>query len=137
MTTINKYYQPSIEEFHVGFEYEFSEGGPWYKREFKSNDYNMLNSPLFAVRVKYLDKEDIESLGFVEIGQEEYYLNGDLNSWNIERLYKEGNPCYYRIELPGDYGGFSSIMFLTIKNKSELKKLLTQLGIEYGNKRSS
>ena len=81
-----KYYTPEIEEFHFGFEFE---------EDFKNPNWNKLSKPAIdvweyiklkldtshsisriigkikinKVRVKYLDKEDIESLGFVHIGR--------------------------------------------------------------------
>lgn len=78
----NKYYTPSIEEFHIGFECEMlSEiyGGTavpieqhkeiWRKYTLNRQDIirffiqtDELARPLF--RVKYLDKENVESLGF-------------------------------------------------------------------------
>ena len=66
----NKYYIPSIEEFHVGFEYEIltnytKENEKW---EFVNNPFTIERLEIFIenkhVRVKYLDKDDIESLGF-------------------------------------------------------------------------
>ena len=76
-TEENKYYIPTIEEFHVGFECEFYNskdkhfyfeapdgwiktmiGENLYLREF-TNQYQLLKENLF--RVKYLNKEDIES----------------------------------------------------------------------------
>jgi hypothetical protein len=75
-------------------------------------------------RVKYLDKEDIESLGFkvriVDLGEDTNEYPDIL--WN-------GASCGYfmkdkdkNIELFGIY--------FKIKNKSELKVLMKQLGIE-------
>ena len=84
-----KFYVPSIEEFHVGFEYEakatFQDGTvksqeefeddekyPWTKQtcdvilasiERSLTGVNAENGRC-GIRVKYLDKEDIESLGF-------------------------------------------------------------------------
>jgi len=72
-----------------------------------------------------LDKQDLIELGFEEIGQEEYYLNGDLNSWCIEALHHQSIKSYYRID-----DGETQRMFLEIKNKSELIKVLKMLGIK-------
>lgn len=124
----NKYYVPDISEFHVGFEYEWlcTAGNKWLKKVYKEGIF--LEESLENCRVKYLDKEDIESLGFEEIGQEDYYLNGDLDNWRIERLYDKDKNYFYRIEKE-DRGDIEQIFFVYIKNKSELKKLLKQLGI--------
>lgn len=65
-----KYYTPELEEFHVGFEYEVQsiENAHWGKVICSSgfgafdDDINDLEEE--RIRVKYLDKADIESLGF-------------------------------------------------------------------------
>ncbi len=75
---VNKYYTPEIEEFHVGFEYEWFDGSDWNKVTQKYFDGGLFNNgdgehPFeyqlsdVGIRVKYLDQEDIESLGFNKI----------------------------------------------------------------------
>lgn len=90
-----------------------------------------------SIRVKYLDKEDIESLGFIY----------DKTS-NEEQLkfYKDNLNLFYR-PVTKELGAFTIdpakndymarynmdnklVRFLIIKNKSELKKLLQQLNIK-------
>lgn len=41
----NKYYTPTIEEFHVGFEYEILEKDKWVKINDFSNAYDYEDSP--------------------------------------------------------------------------------------------
>lgn len=139
----NKYYTPTIEEFHIGFEYEILSLDPitadkhWIKSEIP--DYKIISQLLKttnSIRVKYLDKEDIESLGF----------NFDKNSTNNQWKFFKNNIClFYRPEtkILGTFTVDSSkseymlkyvvdnklINGLFIKNKSELKKLLKQLNI--------
>ena len=79
----NLYYTPTIEEFHVGFEYEekikfthlIDYDGTWKHRIFKNRGYIngttefiCINYDLDGggnnVRVKVLDQSDIESLGW-------------------------------------------------------------------------
>jgi hypothetical protein len=70
----NKYYTPAIEEFHVGFEYEILHNNEWKKTSVFNNScggdiiFEIKNMGHWDVvskpRVKYLDKEDIESLGW-------------------------------------------------------------------------
>ncbi len=55
-----KYYTPSIEEFHVGFEYEFFHNNEWRKQTFSLIDG--WPKDLKDSKVKYLDQEDIEGL---------------------------------------------------------------------------
>ena len=76
MTEEAKYYTPEIEEFHVGFEFEMDDTwGGWKKlvltdEMLKGNVMIGLGSgnervPYYhKTRVKYLDREDIESLEF-------------------------------------------------------------------------
>lgn len=128
----NKYYAPSIEEFHVGFEYEILvdfgkiKGSQWVSTKINSW-YDSLEN---ETRVKYLDKEDIESLGwklkedsknnFVKfINNTYYFLNLQDNNISIVYAFNEN---------PGLLFHFF-VSKITIKNKSELKKLLIQLGI--------
>ena len=72
---MEKYYTPSIEEFRVGFEYEVyvPEKELWSKETFylDASHINLVKyvniqteNTLKKVRVKYLDREDIESLGW-------------------------------------------------------------------------
>lgn len=142
----NNYYTPKIEEFHIGFEYEMftpsfnPEGYRWKKMEFDCNTFEYIidtedggerpfdmynEGSKELIRVKYLDREDIESFGFIECGQEEYEFIGHTDLWVIEKLYHKNVKSFYRINNKDN----CQIMFIQIKNKSELKKLLIQLGI--------
>lgn len=83
------------------------------------------------IRVKHLDREDIESLGFMVFSG--FYEHGD-----IQIKYWIPNADYYlfihqdgRVSLfsgSGDKENFSSFKGI-IKNKSELRRLMVQLGI--------
>lgn len=68
-----KFYVPDITEFHVGFEYQQKNKlGEWKDLTITNGgseypDYDQLDYVtwwLEDIRVKYLDKEDIESLGW-------------------------------------------------------------------------
>ena len=68
-----KYYAPTIEEFHVGFEVEWSEFGRkiWSKVIIDEHDLIELftgEEKIEHYRVKYLDREGIESFGFESFG---------------------------------------------------------------------
>lgn len=149
-----KYYTPSIEEFHVGFEYEYDKydqdlmggtGGNKYIKEiynksaFMYNTYELDQLDLSRVRVKYLDSEDIESLGFSrniwgEIPSLNYYkLNGNevfqiTEYWSYEKLNRNNLIRIYT-GMQHQYP-YTEVFRGEIKNKSELKKLLKQLNIE-------
>jgi len=131
----NKYYTPTIDEFHVGFEYEAFINNSWQSKVM--NDYEDIIYFLFdmnaktwlsinegIVRVKYLDKEDIESLGFDCTSDDQYYL--------IDNYTLLIDNDYFLQILKDDFEEDIYLFQGTIKNKSELKVLLKQLGIEYG-----
>lgn len=147
----NKYYTPTIEEFHVGFEYAHvnskNESG-WeilsFCDLFEDPDWNELyfvNEAIKRgnVRVKYLDREDIESLGFEIDFAEGNFIDFDLNRTGYTNSYS-GTYNVKTHEFNIEWSGYSDAHFVedehpgfrgTIKNKSELKVLLKQLGICY------
>ena len=124
----NKYYTPDISEFHVGFEYECSsdKGELWYSVIIEQlKDYLTLEDDLRydLVRVKYLDKEDIEGLGFEHVGSLWFK---DINNFKI-RKWKDRELDIYKHYISDNE---DQLIFRgSIKNKSELVKLLKQLGV--------
>lgn len=137
------YYSPSIREFHIDFRYESYEFNDdtmemeWRKRVFpedglcttdKSGDPNLVE--LFYstlkedTRVKYLDQQDIEELGWIETplpltDRKSYY-----------RLYfklvvSEKGIHIFEIK---DEGNFT-LFFGQIRNFSELRRVMIQIGI--------
>ena len=140
----NKYYTPSVEEFHVGFEFEFHSS----KSEWKNFIFNLDradhvlqnvrdNPELF--RIKYLDKGGIESLNFKNYSG---YKHGIIN-FTYKSVYDYGGGYLtYNLETKvlkleivkdrHDNQGESLAEKLfdgIIKNKSELIKLMKQLQI--------
>jgi len=145
----NKYYVPDITEFHVGFEYQmkstFGDGTVKTKEQYDRAEWidqvydlrsfpyvdrtmtghNSQNLPS-AIRVKYLDREDIESLGFqcdtskglwiyciiTDESGEEYYLD----------YHTETNECIIHDIDEDLFQGY-------IRNKNELQKILQWTGI--------
>jgi hypothetical protein len=159
---MDKYYTPSIEEIYFGFEFEinnsfeyyFFEGAfGWHKSVI---DYGCLGdlknlTRLIIdkqIRVKYLDREDIESLGWYseqildiwkessefELGYSFDITKEDLDSeahlmydddTHIARIYRADTYD----EITGNWT--QHILFHgTLKNKSELKKLMSMLDIK-------
>lgn len=144
---ISKYYIPLIEDFYVGFEFEQQvlgltnttclDRGKWNTCIYRGNDIRVIKSFIESenIRVKFLDKTDIESFGFVE----KYEYNGDTIKYNS--FVKDGywlqyfNTTLSIKHMNKEDTGKSYFIFIgTIKNKSELKVLLTQLGIDYETK---
>ena len=135
------FYTPTIDEFHVGFEYEFlnnkekiffvtEEENKWLKTEMPfigvlSELKNIRKLILDKqVRVKFIDKDDCISLGL------------KLKVWDNGSGYFEiGN---YTIGIYGtdlfctvsqnDYGNNIIRFSGDLKNKTELKRILRQVG---------
>lgn len=142
---MSKYYTPKIEEFYVGFEYEEKSSGLWTTQlyneyspiinQYLCDDYGVkidsiqdyINQEI--VRIKYLDQEDIESLGFnhnpktsiknvftLKTTDETYILKFKVHmrkNFNVS-IQDDKSFCYFE--------GL-------IKNKSELKKVLQLIGV--------
>lgn len=134
---MSEYYIPEIEEFHVGFEFEMNDTwGRWKKLTLTEE---MLKNPLVSVgsgnervpyyrntRVKYLDREDIESLGW----NYKHVYSPQLEFMSENRDYEisydvEINHLRVEVDEEDDVTLFNG----TIKNKSELVTLLKQLDI--------
>ena len=119
----NKYYTPEIEEFHIGFEFEVDYGDKWVQET--QRDGFLHNKKLENIRVKYLDKEDIESLGWKHSGGK--MLSGAMQYYDINKCrlyYAEHHPEYLSINVME-----TQVFRGRIKNKSELRKLMKQIGI--------
>lgn len=122
----NKYYTPELEEFHIGFEYESSTDGiNWEQYTYSLDCWSCASgmeiaelkytNPSLLFRVKYLDKEDIESL---------WGKDGILGEFNIA-----WHPDYNTTVLIYRTSIANTVFRGFIKNKSELKKLIQQLNI--------
>lgn len=130
---MDKYYTPEIEEFYVGFEYETNYLlKDWEKRTLTIQDADFFFSSYYSdavkveFRVKHLDQEDIESLGF------ELDLNHKDVRFNFLKFPYRFDFIPYRrtIENICRWGEEEDLLKrIKIKNKSELKKLLKQLNI--------
>ena len=137
----SKYYTPSLEEFYIGFECEFfnrMQENEWIKEMCDADTLSIaLDSYEHGTiewgddftqtfRVKYLDREDIESLGF------KYCKESDLATIYS---YKDYFIAYYNsghisITEMGEMCRRDTILFNgRIKNKSELKRILKMIGV--------
>jgi hypothetical protein len=126
-----KYYAPSIEEFQVGFEYEAKcpITKEWTEFKVDLSFGSLWLAYANDTRVKYLNREDIESLGW-ECVKEDYFYKRTSQTSSIDILFNEQESM---IEIQStevmDEEPVRTLFLGTIKNKSELKKLLKQLGI--------
>ena len=136
----NKYYTPTIEEFHVGFEYSILTEDPtiYDTRIVETtlglyNTIRLVEEKYGAISVKYLDVDDIKSCGFTfDEGTSKQYsiINKDNDKYSI---YFD---CLDRTDIIRDgigiiiYNDISEELFRGyIKNKSEFKLLIKQLNI--------
>lgn len=161
---MEKYYTPELSEFYLGFEYEYKSGfldgtvktqeqyntANWKKTFFDgSHEFPYIERALTGqnadnmrcgIRVKYLDQEDIESLGFThcpEINRCIYrkYFKFDIQETGMTAFDLDG---YYEIVYTKDHychiskhGRIDATFFRgTCNNISELKKLMQQLEIK-------
>lgn len=144
-----KYYIPNLEEFHLGFEYEFLEqhGSPnerWVKKELKyisDSENDMYLCDTFAAlegydriylrnawRVKYLDISDLESLGWKCLTEFPNGFNAGLFEKDKFRIAISFNT--HSLEVLDTSRLDHNILFQGyIKNKSEFKQLLKFLNI--------
>jgi len=138
MTDEEKYYVPDISEFY--FSFNDGDSDDVLNMKCIMEAYQSGRKPEF--RVKYLDKEDIESFGFEpqfipDIFTEEEELREGFSksvmSTKSINIFQKGEliQIYEQIVYNEDSGNWTSCTLFQgrIKNKSELKKLLRQLGI--------
>lgn len=142
--TTSKYYTPGIEEFYVGFEFEILLGGKdgYYSKpkiwdcDTTASLARIKKHDLHEIRVKYLDQEDIESLGWRRDKMRAHQLN--------KQIYDKGNICMVhfaetrsiaiftrdpsKCDIYSKFGADPiKVANIGIKNKSELIKILKQL----------
>ena len=154
----NKYYTPGIEEFAYGLDYEhialinaaslnletgkctvLQDPDRWVTDTFGESQgmfqlgFNTLPDMIKEgkVRVKHLDREDIESLGF---RTDPVLMKGTPSQFTHVKQYDEIMLCYLqffeepegmRVVIDCGDKRFSGI----IRNKSELKKVLKMIGV--------
>jgi hypothetical protein len=126
----NKFYVPKIEEFRVGFEFEYQdiEYAKWvksvYKIGWRENESPMEDYLEWGnIRVKLLDREDIDEVGFTHIGAswfENKELDCRIRKWKDLELdiYKNWSTN------DGNISDMCKVFAGKIKNKSELQQIL-------------
>ena len=154
-----KYYTPEIEEFYIGFECEWQckiREETWNKQVFdmdlisiaydawEHSDEEDPDGPYSEqFRVKFLDSADIESLGWKLLETKKSDFTGkNLSTYKINREvgFNTGedyflteldrkNSFTMKIDSYGSWATSSHQINITIKNKSELKKLMQMLNI--------
>lgn len=129
---MSKYYTPEINEFYNGFRFEADSPNSWINEKWDNwNKYvsrgrfvSLLKTK--AIRVKYLDKNDIEELGWLEtkgLGNCSEYVFKDYRM-----ILGEGAPTLILKSLEDTT---SLILFRgRVKNISELEILMRQLDVK-------
>jgi hypothetical protein len=166
----NKYYIPTIDEFHVGFRYEISyvvtytdgrenKYTPWKKKVADTMILKMVKNNVYEkwdytsaafFRAKYLDRDDIEELGWTYKGKHYYYKQDEwyeipcdkysnyyLHKYNDSDIGRGGftiiqaSPDGYSLQ-GDDIFKFDG----DIKNYNEFKFLMSRLSINKANENS-
>jgi hypothetical protein len=149
MTTT--YYTPKVEEFHIGFEFEvhintgfrptdhFKEGEEWTKTTWDYFDcMDTATVDPNDYRVKHLDRYDAESLGWEHDYNLEPIQNRETDPTFEGYSIEDGNKIFMLylfndgevwIELVIGNAGHGFIFKGKLQNKSELRRLMIQLGI--------
>ena len=125
----DKYYTPTIEEFRVGFEYcMMMDDGALSPLVYEIDSPIIDNNScqlLDYIRVKQLDREDIESLGLIYISKNEYRTVFSIPNTEFELDFYKDRTIY--IGNTETYECHKCLFDGKIKNKSELQVLLKQL----------
>lgn len=138
----DKYYTPEIQEFHVGFEYEYlTIDNQWIKDIFGSikpddteqMDFNIvkliIEDSSEDIRVKYLDKADIEDLGWEYNKEDSKHNSWDDYSLNDLTLTVSFDDWRIHINNGEGYEDLESYFYGYIKNKGKLKEVMDMLRI--------
>jgi hypothetical protein len=139
---MSKYYTPNIEEFHVGFRYQ-SHADPRTDNGWDDEvvDRNSIIYPLKVdsdvdYRVKYLDDDDIQELGWERFGKK---------SFKLEKSFKLDTDYLHKIEFILSWEDFeksiieildsngNTLFYGKINNYNELEKIMEQLEIVNDN----
>lgn len=139
MTEENKYYTPTLDDFCHGLEVQtnWKEDGNW-KDEIFDQHHGVcdLGEMLDVFRIKYLDRQDIEACGW-------RFMAAAVDIWfEKEGVFDMGSFRAYKIRLhyglddkrlfiyADDPGNEDYMLFRgTIKNKSELLRIMKMVGI--------
>lgn len=135
---MEKYYIPEIKEFYVGFEYEyFKEVWNEVACDLECDPIEELRSNIKEnkVRVKYLDKEDIESLEFTITSQYGNYIEFEKEENNILKtsykfIYNENKKLSVEFYNGRKHQSSTPLFWGIVNNKSEFKKLMKMLNIK-------
>lgn len=154
---MEKYYKPSIEEFCVGFEFEYKIER-WTKHTLVEKDFHSSDNGGWGIdsnfevmkrselRVRILDFEEIINLGWdvqtnetpggIEArfcGRSISYYNKKCNDLRLTHSkYTNELAIYFvNVNMPIRFQETFNLFFGKIKNKTELRLLMNHLGIKF------
>lgn len=140
-----KYYIPTIDEFFYGYKYEVLERNNWIPQGFGQHyePYDDIRDN--KVRTKYLDKNDIISLGW-EYNKNDYsFVNGALtiddhiyfDKPNYKLIFSDRRKTISlfiedvtKIKSCNEFGTWVNLQEFPCKSINELKKIMEWLNIE-------
>ncbi len=133
-----KYYTPAIDHFHIGFEYEWKNtdnfpNSNWMQGVVKDGKQidDIFNS-IYDVRVKHLDRSDIESEGWET--QDKNAKTDEVDGWLYCAITTPKDEYFMSFCPQTNIAIISDIdenLFVgTIRNISELRRLMKQLNIK-------
>ena len=140
----DKYYTPTKEEFYIGFECDiYDEDDRTWDTVYIDTQPSLCNITGLSldIRVKYLDKDDIEDLGFSDYKRSVcnwYKLEGRFEDsfasygyWSkIRLIHCSDNNVIKILAYEYSWDEEENVLYAgKCKNKSELKVLLKQLNI--------
>ena len=146
----SRYYHPNQEEFHLGFRYQVFEedwdSGDliWKSKTFPESPelcssengkpdlvecfYQKFEDAEYC-RVKYLDRDDIEELGWVRNKEDDRYYHTCFEIGDYS-LYFESNEEVVITAFHPRVEEFSKVVFYgQVNNYNELKKIMSMIGI--------
>ena len=132
-----RYYIPKASDLYIGYKCDVDFGDTSKHMVLSSAgklklivDYlSKINPPYAQVRTKFLDREDVESLGWKWLGQTTYAKTIMKNVEGIEDSYEYALTCYEKnVRIHKKYSGMIFDGFIPSIN--ELRKIMEYLGIE-------
>ena len=139
----NKYYTPSLEEFHAGFRYQGYSITivnykndmihDWEDRVFKKDHKIYAGNDILIpdnTRVKRLDREDIEELGW-KINSDQYYFKpkGIGEQYFLEKVKEDVWSITYE-DHTGEKEEVEQLFLGKINNYNEFKTVMGWVGIK-------
>lgn len=126
-----KFYVPQIEEFFVGFEFEYMNMyyTNWLRTSWGTalNMSNLQNDIIAGhIRVKRLDKQDLEELGFLSTEKEYVFKHKQWIIRIVNWCHVNGAAMYLTEYL--DAANINIVFKGFARNKSELSKILKLVG---------